>query len=242
MLDVHPPHAAAHTWRDFFIHIATIVIGLLIAIGLEQSVEYLHHRHQLRELREAIQQDDEKALRDDEDVVRWSAAQVAWLTARIDDVTVAIRTNAHAHSIPMHTPPIRSIPIDPAWKAANTSGLANIMPQEDVKVFSELDILIAGLNDNFHDHAATSRRMAFEQRFRVSSADQRLDFASATRAELIEYLTLLSEELSHAKAEYDWTLYLRGALQQIIGGERNLDRIDDAEDAEVDKASRAPVR
>jgi hypothetical protein len=39
MLDVHPPHHAASTWRDFFIHIATIVIGLLIAIGLEQTVD-----------------------------------------------------------------------------------------------------------------------------------------------------------------------------------------------------------
>jgi|GEM_PF-3654432 len=28
MLDVHPPHEAAHTWRDFFIHIVTIVLGL----------------------------------------------------------------------------------------------------------------------------------------------------------------------------------------------------------------------
>jgi len=46
MLDVHAPHHAATTWRDFFIHIATICIGLLIAIGLEQSVEWLHHRHQ----------------------------------------------------------------------------------------------------------------------------------------------------------------------------------------------------
>ncbi len=44
MLDVHPAHHAAQSWRDFFIHIATIVIGLLIAIGLEQTVEYVHHR------------------------------------------------------------------------------------------------------------------------------------------------------------------------------------------------------
>jgi hypothetical protein len=27
MLDVHPPHEAAHTWKDFLIHIATIVIS-----------------------------------------------------------------------------------------------------------------------------------------------------------------------------------------------------------------------
>jgi hypothetical protein len=54
MLDVHPPHHAANTWRDFFIHIATIVIGLLIAVGLEQTVEHIHLHYQLRETREAL--------------------------------------------------------------------------------------------------------------------------------------------------------------------------------------------
>jgi hypothetical protein len=54
MLDVHAPHQSIHTWRDFFIHIAVISIGLLIAIGLEQTVEYLHHRHQVADLREAL--------------------------------------------------------------------------------------------------------------------------------------------------------------------------------------------
>jgi hypothetical protein len=57
MLDVHPAHHAASTWRDFFIHIATIVLGLIIAVGLEQTVEYIHHRHQAREARENIQQE-----------------------------------------------------------------------------------------------------------------------------------------------------------------------------------------
>ena len=46
-MEVHPPEHPIHTWRDFFIHIATIVVGLLIAIALEQSVEALHHRHQV---------------------------------------------------------------------------------------------------------------------------------------------------------------------------------------------------
>jgi hypothetical protein len=49
MFDVHAPHETVHTWQDFFIHIATIVIGLLIAVGLEQTVEFFHHRHQARE-------------------------------------------------------------------------------------------------------------------------------------------------------------------------------------------------
>jgi hypothetical protein len=59
MLDVHPPHAPTHTWRDFFIHIATIVVGLIIALGLEQAAEYLHHREQRAHLREDLRQEAE---------------------------------------------------------------------------------------------------------------------------------------------------------------------------------------
>src|ERR1700723_79768 len=29
VLDVHPPHEPIHGWRDFFLHLATITIGLL---------------------------------------------------------------------------------------------------------------------------------------------------------------------------------------------------------------------
>lgn len=57
MLDIHVPEHSTRTWRDFLVHIATIVIGLLIAIGLEQVVEYLHHRHQLHEARAAIREE-----------------------------------------------------------------------------------------------------------------------------------------------------------------------------------------
>ena len=57
MLDIHPPHHAASTWRDFFIHIATIVIGLCIAVGIEQTVEYIHHRRELRTAREELHEE-----------------------------------------------------------------------------------------------------------------------------------------------------------------------------------------
>jgi hypothetical protein len=60
MLDVHPAHHAANTWREFFTHIATIVLGLLIAVGLEQSVEWVHHRSELRETREALRVEREQ--------------------------------------------------------------------------------------------------------------------------------------------------------------------------------------
>jgi hypothetical protein len=33
MIDVHVPQKSEHTWTDFFIHIGTIAVGLLLAIG-----------------------------------------------------------------------------------------------------------------------------------------------------------------------------------------------------------------
>jgi len=70
MLDVHPPEHTPHTWQDFFIHIATIVLGLLIAIGLEQTVEYIHHRHEVAETRERIRAE----LTEDRETIRYNVA------------------------------------------------------------------------------------------------------------------------------------------------------------------------
>ena len=57
MLEVHAPHQTVHSWKDFLIHIAAISIGLLIALGLEATVEWAHHRHQARHALELLQQE-----------------------------------------------------------------------------------------------------------------------------------------------------------------------------------------
>jgi hypothetical protein len=44
-MDVHPPHGPIQGWRDFFIHLIVITLGLLIALGLEGIVEWGHNRH-----------------------------------------------------------------------------------------------------------------------------------------------------------------------------------------------------
>jgi len=54
MIEVHEPHEAVHSWKDAFIHIAIIVVGLLIAVGLDEAAEHFHHMRQVRETREAL--------------------------------------------------------------------------------------------------------------------------------------------------------------------------------------------
>jgi len=59
VIDIHDAHHAASSWREFFIHIATIVLGLCIAVGLEQAVEYVHHRREVAETHELLRQERE---------------------------------------------------------------------------------------------------------------------------------------------------------------------------------------
>jgi hypothetical protein len=54
MLDVHAPHESIHSWKGFFIHIAAIAFGLLLALALEKTAEYLHQRRLLSDARSEL--------------------------------------------------------------------------------------------------------------------------------------------------------------------------------------------
>jgi len=49
MLDVHAPHKPLHGVWEFFLHLFTISIGLLIATQIESCVERHHHAHETGE-------------------------------------------------------------------------------------------------------------------------------------------------------------------------------------------------
>ena len=137
MLDVHPRHSATHTWKDFFIHIATIVIGLIIAVGIEQAVEYLHHAHQRRDLREALHRDTEinntwaKENVDHLDLLRhWS----------IDQLTEMERAGPSG-PLKMQRRPDTIIwsPNTGVWLSAKQNGEASLLTAGEQNWFTDLD-------------------------------------------------------------------------------------------------------
>jgi hypothetical protein len=58
-VDVHPPHHAIHSWKDFLLHLLTITVGLFIALTLEAAVEAAHHRHLVRDAHENLRREIE---------------------------------------------------------------------------------------------------------------------------------------------------------------------------------------
>ena len=55
-MDIHKPKAA-HSIREFLIEIGTIICGILIALGLEQTIEFVHWRTEVAETREALREE-----------------------------------------------------------------------------------------------------------------------------------------------------------------------------------------
>ena len=230
MLDVHPPEHAAHTWRDFFIHIATIVVGLIIAVGLEQSVEYLHHRHQRIELEEALHADTVKAIQDSENENTDAVTMLQWLSTGIGQIQDALDTNRPV-ATPLPHPKLLDydIPDNPAWKAAKSSGLLDLLPQDEVKAYSEVaDVLdhAAEADVRFHDNA--ERMTTLTAKYERDGANVP-DLTHATQQDLEALLEALLGMRTSLKVLNLHYKTLHGAEVAILKGDRDINSIQRAE-------------
>jgi hypothetical protein len=139
MLDVHAHAHAIHTWKDFFVHIATIVIGLLIAISLEQTVEFFHHRHQVAEARNALELE-----------LRLNVNRFEAETANFRHSVPILQTNLAVFQYLQQHPGAASSSwpgtldwntinfsyLDNAWKTAQQSGVLQYMPAAEVRHYA----------------------------------------------------------------------------------------------------------
>lgn len=150
MLDVHAPHEVLHTWKDFFIHIATIVIGLLIAIGLEQTVEYFHHRNQVAEIRRSLA--EERRINE---VIFTGASNEfrRYAPILLGSLQTLTYLRTHPGASPSQWPGRFSFYMlnthfqDSAWKTALQSVALEYMPRAEVRTYSDIYARLAEVSD-----------------------------------------------------------------------------------------------
>ena len=135
-VDVHPPHAAVHGWRDFWIHLGTITLGLLIAISLEQTVEWFHHLHQRHQLEADLLQEGVQNRNLFQADLRVLDSRMAVIAAKLREVesTLAIRKKMPppfaASAVPNEACCFVT-PLETAWDTAKESGLIDLLPRRD---------------------------------------------------------------------------------------------------------------
>jgi hypothetical protein len=150
MLDVHPPHHAATTWRGFFIHIATIVLGLLIAVALEQTVEYFHHKNQRHQLQEDLHNEAEQNLQViDRDLKMQNIEPWFEQVMREQAMHTAIPALQQTVRITLPRPPCLPgsvgtaefryfAPSQAVWTTAKEGGLVGLLPVEQSRMQARL--------------------------------------------------------------------------------------------------------
>ena len=171
MLEVHPIHTPVRAWRDFFVHIATIVVGLCIAVAIQQTVEFVHNDYQLAETRQALRlerEDNYKALAKNTTAWRWGTAELQ------NNLIVFQYLQQHPGTPQEKLPGIllwktSSYPFGSVvWEAARQSGMIGLMPREEVEANSGLYFFLQKVNDVQYEGA---RAIFNAQQYDLSDAD-----------------------------------------------------------------------
>ena len=229
MLDVHPPHTPTHTWKDFFIHIATIVIGLLIAIGLEQTVEAVEHHRQREELitdfrgecRRNIQIVDRNlnAFQQERD---W---QRSWLSALLvsaqDPGMVRVSLPARPSAIQLQGAS------GAVWTLARSNGKAALLPENLGEIYDR----VARENDQaYHNvdlHAAAqlqisdlARADGFAVNILQATGPATVTLSFAQRSGLI---AALAHSIGTTAECVRWFAFLKGASNAVLDNVESRD-------------------
>jgi hypothetical protein len=138
VLDVHPPHTPTHGWRDFFIHLFTITIGLLIALSLEGLVEWQHHRHLVHDAEINMHEEIKKNSADMQDRLNTLHKQQADLTHDIEELKVIMATRKQPKDETMNVSfSVHSFD-DVSWNTAQATGALAYMPYDRAKEYSDI--------------------------------------------------------------------------------------------------------
>jgi len=230
MIDIHPPHKSDHTWKDFFIHIGTIAVGILIAIGLEQTVEIIHQHYQRTELREGVITDARIYLQDVDKNRDAYTRQAEDLTARIQQVRETISLH-HPLPPPAYRPalPIETIRLG-NLAAARSSGLIHLLSEDEINSTGDAEVAVIK-SEALKDRAqkVATKRVAFEQRFQTGFPSGPFDFSHITPAQLEEYLGLLIEERVRRTETLAYLELMHRGVLAYLDGQRDLEKLRAAE-------------
>jgi len=229
MLDVHPAHHTTTTWRDFFIHIATICIGLLIAIGLEQTVEWMHHRHQLHQLEADLHTEGIRNLHIALDNIHSSE-----LRRQSDaDQYAEFLQAAHDHRAPAAYPAQFVSYTKPAyavWTVAQQSGALGLLPREDALSYARLYGIVQYAVDQVKaintalDRRSVAMLPALSDPSALNTLQQtgaQYDLSLLNPEELREASDAVGEDMATSRQSIKWNVYLYGIEWAVLHGSRS---------------------
>jgi hypothetical protein len=213
-MEVHQPKQTPRSWGEFLKEVGIIVLGVLIALSAEQSVQWLHrytNRRQLEaDLREEMRMND-RYLRDDIKVVY---DNYGWAMREAQAIQTAVLTNNPAPYEKAPSGPF-VIPRHSVWAHARESGTVALLPRDEAEAYTALydnrDVLSERLTKYF---GTFSQQDAFEMRF--AHGREPLTNLSQVPPAQLEQLSGILADLASAARSVLVSLGRMASMQNVI--------------------------
>lgn len=202
-MDIHPPAGPAEPVKNFFLYLSMITIGILIALGLESTVETLHHKALVREARRNLfgeiagnRQELDRVLGKTplvKDQVKHIAEAVKGERRWRGASRTAGEFKLSFDRLTLHSA---------SWTTAHETGALQYMPYQEVKRFAELYRLqdqLLKLQEQTLANWADLQKVAFSLDKNVFTRFTDQDLATV-QYQTTGALCAIDEELSMARA------------------------------------------
>jgi len=219
-MEVHPPEHAIHTWRDFFVHMGTICLGLLIAIGLEQSVESLHRHNERRALQRELFEEAEGNDHRLAGTLEYGEAMYRWFAAAIKAIGAASPQNGQiVLTLPqIEKPTTAQDPIAPSqavWDGAKASGMLSLLSGAESQIYARINYEAEmSQRFDFKTGEASDHLDLILTRYNIRfEPGQEISFPAAHRDEVLDALHEFQIALNRT---IEWTATYKGASQAVL--------------------------
>jgi hypothetical protein len=139
MLDVHAPHKPIHGLGEFFLHLFTISVGLLIAVGIEAAVTRHEHRVLADEARDSMTAEIRRNQANVDDALRSLQGEQARLKSNLDQLAKVQAAGVSAGKDLSLDATVNTTSLEhTAWRTAQATGALAYMPYEQAKRFSSI--------------------------------------------------------------------------------------------------------
>lgn len=226
---VHAPHEDAHGWRGFLTHIAVVAIGLLLALGLEQGVEYVHHEIQRATLEDQMRETFRSNIRRAENDIRTLDSYRAYLF----DLKNAAGSRLAGGLLP---PPKLSDPRNNAYapplnlgayQAAKTNGSVALLSLNRIRLYDRIELQHDIMLRTFHHfYDSIGELEVFDDRFTSADNSARTpDMARMSAAQLAEYQAVLAKLIAWDRMYARQMRNLTASYQVMLRGTDDLDEL-----------------
>ena len=208
MREIHPPHSGTSSLKEMLTHIGVIVIGLLIAVGIERAVELTREHYLVQETREALLK--ERRL----NIALWAVEQEHFqivLAEYQTNLSILQYLRRHPGAEPATWPGVfsygslRTVFAGSAWRVAAQSRVFEYMPGNEVASNTELYRRLESYNEakqQFNELAAEGRVARIEDADIAHYSPQQLERQIHTTAQVIQGVGDLGSILRNVRRVY----------------------------------------